>query len=147
MNLIKTTLRNRLTNDSLNSIWRLRISRISLESFHYEHLENCVDYWFDANHCHLGQQNRKPYVKRESKKAKRLHFNISDISSDSGSSNSSESENEIVICSCLLLLLWRQVCPKRYDLRLFQSLEATNIILLFKRNAKIVTWYFLKKFS
>ena len=44
LNLIKTTLRNRLTNDSLNSILRINISGLSLQSFHDEHLEKCVNY-------------------------------------------------------------------------------------------------------
>ena len=44
MNLIKTTLCNRLTNDSLNSILRINISGLSLQSFHDEHLEKCVNY-------------------------------------------------------------------------------------------------------
>ena len=48
MNLIKTTLRNRLTNDSLNSILRINISGLPLQSFHDEHLEKCVNYWFNA---------------------------------------------------------------------------------------------------
>ena len=74
MNLIKTTLRNRLTNDSLNSILRINISGLSLKSFHDEHLE-----------------------KHESKKTKRPHLNISGISSESeSSSNSSASEDEII---------------------------------------------------
>ena len=46
MNLIKTTLRNRLTNNSLKSILRINISGLSLQSFHDEHLEKCVNYWF-----------------------------------------------------------------------------------------------------
>ena len=36
MNLIKTTLRNRLINDSLNSILRINISGLSVQSFHDE---------------------------------------------------------------------------------------------------------------
>ena len=43
MNLIKTTLRNRLTEDSLNSILQTNISGgLSLQSFHDEHLENVL---------------------------------------------------------------------------------------------------------
>ena len=44
MNLIKTTLCNSLTNDSLNSILRINISGLSPQSFHDEHLEKCVNY-------------------------------------------------------------------------------------------------------
>ena len=96
MNLIKTTLRNRLANDSLNSILRINISGLSLQSFHDEHLEKCVNYWFNAKNRRLSQRKRKLYKKRESKKTNQPHFNISDISSESESStDSSASEDEI----------------------------------------------------
>ena len=95
ISLIKTTPRNRLTNDSLNSILRINISGLSLQSFHDEHLEKCVNYWFNAKNRRLSQ--RKLYKKRESKKTKQPHFNISDISSESESStDSSASEDEII---------------------------------------------------
>ena len=95
MNLIKTTLHNRLINDSLNSTLHIIISRLSLQSFHDEHLEKCVNYWFNAKNRRLSQ--RKLYKKRESKKTKQPHFNISGISSESESStDSSASEDEII---------------------------------------------------
>ena len=97
MNLIKTTLRNRLTNDNLKSILRINITGLSLQIFHDEHLEKCVNYWFNAKNRRLIQRKRKLYKKRESKKTKRPHFNISDISSESESSNDlSASEDEII---------------------------------------------------
>ena len=67
--IIKTTLRNRLTNDSL----RINISGFLLQSVHDEHLEKCVNYCFNA------KNRRNFYEKRESKKTKRPLFNISDI--------------------------------------------------------------------
>ena len=97
MNLIKTTLHNPLTNDSLNSILCINISGLSLQSFHDEHLEKCVNYWFNAKNHHLRQCKCKLHIKSESKKTKQPHFNISDISSESESStNSSASEDEII---------------------------------------------------
>ena len=97
MNLIKTTLRNRLANDSLNSILRINISGLSLQRFHDEHLEKCVNYWFNAKHRRLSQHKRKLYKKCESEKTKRPHFNISDISSESESfTDLSASEDEII---------------------------------------------------
>ena len=68
MNLIKTTLHNRLINDSLNSTLHIIISRLSLQSFHDEHLEKCVNYWFNAKDCHLSQHKHKLYEKCKSKK-------------------------------------------------------------------------------
>ena len=61
MNLIKTTLCNHLTNDSLNSILHINISRLSLQRFNDEHLEKCVNYWFQAKNCHLSQPKQKLY--------------------------------------------------------------------------------------
>ena len=96
MNLIKTTLQNRLTNSSLNSILRINTSGLSLQSFQDEHLEKCVNYWFKAKNRRLSQCKRKLYKKRESKKTK-PHFSISDTSSVSESStDSSASEDEII---------------------------------------------------
>ena len=80
MNLIKTTLCNHLTNDSLNSILRINISGLSRQNFHDDHLEKCVNYWFNAKDRHLSQCKRKLYEKCKSKKTKRPHFNISGIS-------------------------------------------------------------------
>ena len=97
MNLIKTTLHNRLTNDSLNSILRVNISRLSLQSFQDKHLEKCVNCWFNGKNRRLSQRKRKLYKKRESRKTKQPHLNISDISSESESSiDSSASEDQII---------------------------------------------------
>ena len=97
MSLIKTTLHNHLTNDSLNSILRILISGLPLQIFHDEHLEKSVNYWFNSKNRYLSQRELKLYKKRESKKTKRPHFNISDISSESESStDTSASEDEII---------------------------------------------------
>ena len=55
MNLIKTTLRNRLTNESLNSLLRIRISGISLNGFHNNYLQRCVAYWFNNKNRRVTQ--------------------------------------------------------------------------------------------
>ena len=97
MNLIKTTLCNRLTNGSLNFLLRINVSGLPLQIFNDEHLEKCVNYWFNVKNHHLSQCKLKLYKNRESKKIKRPHSNISTISSESESSiDSSASEYEIV---------------------------------------------------
>ena len=96
MNLIKTNICNRLTNDSLNSILSINISGLPLQSFHDEQLEKCVNYWFNTKNCCLSQQKCKLYKKPNSKKTKQPHFNISDISESDSSTNSSASEDENV---------------------------------------------------
>ena len=53
-----------MTNDSLNSILCIDISKLLLQSFHDEHLEKCVNYWFNAKNCGLSQGKRKLYKKR-----------------------------------------------------------------------------------
>ena len=93
MNLIKRPQCNHLTSDSLNSILRINVRGLSLQSFHDEHLEKCVNYWFNAKNRRLSQ--RKLYKKCESKKTKH-HFNISGISEFESSTDSSASEDEII---------------------------------------------------
>ena len=97
LNLIKTTLCNRLANGSLNSVLRINISGLSLQIFNDEHVEKCVNYWFNAKNHHLSQCKLKLYKNCESKKIKQPHSNISTISSESESSiDSSASEYETV---------------------------------------------------
>ena len=56
MNLIKTTLCNHLANKSLNFIFRINISGLSLQSFNDKHLEKYVNYWFNAKNHRLSQR-------------------------------------------------------------------------------------------
>ena len=90
MNIVKSTTRSRLSNRSLNSILRIRISGISIRSFHDKYLQKCVDY--SAKNRRLQQRKRKLYKKRENRKEKRVQFDITDFSSDSDQSDSEESD-------------------------------------------------------
>ena len=83
MNLIKTTLRNRLTNESLNSLLRIRISGISLNGFHNNYLQRCVAYWFNNKNRRVTLRKRKLYQKRENQRKRLPNFSITDLSSDS----------------------------------------------------------------
>ena len=96
MNLIKRPQCNHLTSNSLNSILCSNIKGLSLQSFHDEHLEKCVNYRFNTKNRHQSQCKRKLYKKLISKKTKWPHFNISDISESKRSINSSASEDEII---------------------------------------------------
>ena len=96
MNLIKTTLRNRLTNESLNSLLRIRISGISLNRFHNNYLQRCVAYWFNNKNRRVTQRKRKLYQKRENQRKKLPYFSITDLSSDLSVSYSSESDENIL---------------------------------------------------
>ena len=97
MNLIKTTLQNRLTNESLTSLLRIRISGISLNGFHNNYLQRCVAYWFNNKNRRVTQRKRKLYKKRENQKKKKLpDFSITDLSSDSSASCTSESDENLL---------------------------------------------------
>ena len=95
MNLIKATLRNRLTND-LNGLLRIRISGISLNDFHNSSLQKCVAYWFNNKNCRVTQRKRKLYKKRENQRKNQPNFSITDLSSYSSVSYSSESDENIL---------------------------------------------------
>ena len=92
MIIVKSTTRSRLSNRSLNSILRIRISGISIRSFHDKYLQKCVDYWYSAKNRRLQQRKRKLYKKRENRKEKRVQFDITDFSSASDESDSEESD-------------------------------------------------------
>ena len=96
MNFIETTLRNRLTNESLNWLLRIRISGISLNGFHNNYLQRCVAYWFNNKNCCVTQCKWKLYKKRENQRKRLPNFSITDLSSDSSMSYSSESDENIL---------------------------------------------------
>ena len=95
MNLIKTTLWNRLTNDSLNSLLRIQISGILLNGFHNYYLQWCAAYWFNNKNCWFTQCKWKIYKKKENQRKKLPNFSITDLLSDSSVSYSSESDESI----------------------------------------------------
>ena len=96
INLTKTTLQNRLTNESLISLLCIRISGISLIGFHNNCLQRCVAYWFNNKNCCVTQRKRKLCEKRENQRKELPNFSITDLSSDSSVSYSSESDESIL---------------------------------------------------
>ena len=48
MNLVKAMVRNRLSNDSLNSLLRIRISGITLQELHETYVKKYVLYWYNS---------------------------------------------------------------------------------------------------
>ena len=83
------------TDESLNSLLRIRISGISLNGFH-NNLQRCVAYWFNNKNCRVTRHKRKLYKKRESQRKWLPNFSITDLSSDSSASYSSESDENIL---------------------------------------------------
>ena len=51
MNLIKTKVRNRHSNDSLNSSLRIQINGITLQDFHKTYVKKCVHHWCNSKNC------------------------------------------------------------------------------------------------
>ena len=94
MNLVKTTVRNRLSNPVLNALLRIRVSGITVEEFHKNYVDRCVNSWYQRKKRRLAQGKRKGYKKRTNKSStKRPHFDISELSSESSESGQSSSEN------------------------------------------------------
>ena len=68
MNLVKTNVRNRLSNDSLNSILQIRVNGISMQTFHNVYVDKCIQYWYNTKNPCLQPKNVKPTNKREKNK-------------------------------------------------------------------------------
>ena len=79
MNLTKTILRDRLTNESLNSLLRIQISGISLNGFHNNYLQRWTAYRFNNKNRRVTQRKRKLYKKRENQRKKLQNFSITDL--------------------------------------------------------------------
>ena len=91
MNFVKSTNRNRLKNDALNAVLRIRISDISVEEFHANYVHRCANHWYNKKGRRANQSKRKKYKKRApSTSAKRPKFDISELSSSSSSSSDSD---------------------------------------------------------
>ena len=71
MNIVKSNIRSRLSNDSLNSTLHIRLNGISLGKFHEEFCSKCVDYWYCSKNRRINQRKRKLYQQRESGKKKK----------------------------------------------------------------------------
>ena len=74
MNLIKTNVRNRLKNNALNVLLRIRISGLSMDISHKEYVHRCVNWWYQRKDRRVNQCKRKSYEKRKTTTSKRPHF-------------------------------------------------------------------------
>ena len=89
MNLLKTKVRNRFSNDSLKSLLRNGLKVITLQQFLELYVKKCVLYWYTSKNDCLNQQKRKDYQKPQNKTATPPRFRIADLfSSLSGSASS-----------------------------------------------------------
>ena len=87
MNLVKPTVHNHLKNSVLNVLLRIKVSNVSVETFHKEHVLSCVYFWHNKDR-RLSQGKRKRYKNRKTKVSKSSTFNFSTMPSLSSLSES-----------------------------------------------------------
>ena len=87
VNFVRSDIRSRLSNQSLNSILRICMKNLLLTEFSKIHMNTCVDFWYRSKNCRINQRKQKGYKKCDSCKKKRVSFHVLDISSESSSSN------------------------------------------------------------
>ena len=75
MNLVKTNIQNRLSNDSLNSILQIRLNGISMQTFHNVQFNKCVHYWYDTKNRRLQQKQNKTTQNKNVRPAKKREVN------------------------------------------------------------------------
>ena len=57
-------MRNHLRNSALNALLRIKVSKISVETFHKEHGLSFVNFWYNKKGRWLLQRKQKRYKKR-----------------------------------------------------------------------------------
>ena len=87
MNLAKSTVRNLLKNTVLDALLRIKVSNVSVETFHKEHVLSCV-FRYNKKGRRLSQGKQNRYEKSKAKVSKRLTFDFSTLASLSSSSES-----------------------------------------------------------
>ena len=90
MNLVKPTVHNRLKNSALNALLRIKVSNVSLETFHKEHVLSCLYFRYNKKGRRLSQGKWKRYKKRKTKVSKSPTFDFSTRSSSLSLSESSD---------------------------------------------------------
>ena len=109
---IKTEIRSRLSNKSLNSNMRIKMNNLSVVDFNTKYSSQCTDYWYNIKEWSLGQTKRKKYAPRNSTKRKHSTFNVNDLTSESDSLDTSDEE---------ILLLWYTISKPIQSKRSFQK--------------------------
>ena len=89
---MKTDWRNRLNEENLIHLLRVRVGGPTIKDFHANHRGKAVSIWYTDLNRRMHQPQRKAYKKREIKQteAESLSFNLASIFEDSysGSDNS-----------------------------------------------------------
>ena len=89
----KSVWRNRLSEENLTHLLRIKVTGPSLAIFHNDYCNITVDKWYNDKNRRLGQNKRKKYRKRKSNKKQRSEFELPPLLETS--SKSEESNNNI----------------------------------------------------
>ena len=57
-NMVKTAVRNRLSNDSLNFVLQICVSGISMKTFHNVYVDKCGQHCYNTKNCCLQQKKK-----------------------------------------------------------------------------------------
>ena len=76
MRVVKTDWRNRLNEENLTNLLRIKVTGPSLKEFHNTYCELAVSAWYNDKHRRMGQTQRKKYKKRKSERPKRKEFDL-----------------------------------------------------------------------
>ena len=91
MKVVKTDWRNRLNEENLTYLLRIKVEGPSLvEGFHKNYCEKAVSAWFHDKHRRFGQMTRKKYRKRKCKRQPLKEFELPSLFE-----TSSESEDGV----------------------------------------------------
>ena len=89
MRVVKTNWRNRLNEENLTHLLRIKVAGPPLREFHDTYCDLAVSSWYNDKHRRMGQTQQKKYRKKKSNRPTRKEFDLPSLFE-----TSSESENE-----------------------------------------------------
>ena len=91
---IKTNIRSRLNSDNMNALIRIKVTGPTIQEFHENYSEKCVNRWYNSTKRRPNQKKRKIYKPRQPRQKSVSSIISSSTSSDSSDSSSSNSSSE-----------------------------------------------------
>ena len=70
MNIVKSNVRKQLTNSALDSLLRIKFSKVPINFFHKSRVSRCAKYWFKKKGRRIAQGKCDRYQCRKSKISK-----------------------------------------------------------------------------
>ena len=97
LKIVKTDQRTTLSDNSLNSILRIKLRGNSVTEFNNMYSDSVLKHWYNQKPRRIHQKRRKEYRKRKSVKKSRASFDVrkftSDVTDSSSSDNSDSDES------------------------------------------------------